>query len=82
MAGCPLPTIVYPELQTGNGTFYGEHAGELANRLGIQPDDQGRFTIPSDRIAGVYIATYQRSAPLTVLMQTLNRPFSFRGGDQ
>ena len=67
-------------LREGKGTFYGSSANDLANRLGIKPDANGRFHIPADKIQGVYAATYERNRPPSSRMQNLNESFRRMGG--
>jgi hypothetical protein len=68
-----------PELQDGKGTFYGEHARAIAERLNVQVDANGRFNLGTNRIHGVYIGTYERSAPQTGRMQNINDVIRGRG---
>jgi hypothetical protein len=68
-----------PELQDGKGTFYGEHARAIAERLNVQVDANGRFNLGTNQIHGVYIGTYERSTPQTGRMQNINDVIRGRG---
>ncbi|MDN6888409.1 hypothetical protein QMO14_33055, partial [Variovorax sp. CAN2819] len=69
-----------PALANGEGTFYGSRAGALAESLNIQPDANGRFRIPADKIQGVFMGTYERSTAVPSRMQILNDAFRRSGG--
>jgi hypothetical protein len=68
-----------PELQDGKGTFYGENARAIAQRLNVKVDANGRFKLGTNQIHGVYIGTYERSTPQTGRMQNINDVIRGRG---
>lgn len=68
-----------PELQDSKGNFYGGNAKELASALKIKPDEKGRFTIPAEKIRGVYIGLYERSNKGAERMRRINEVIRGRG---
>jgi|GEM_PF-2664669 len=71
-----------PMLREGKGTFYGKDAAIVAKELGLKPDANGRFRIPTSKILDVYVVTFNRTAPRSKRMNQFNNlriPF-IRGG--
>jgi hypothetical protein len=62
----------FSQLEKGQGRFVGDGAQDLRRALGVEASKDGSFRVPSAKILGVYIATFERSTPLTRKMIDLN----------
>jgi len=71
----------FPMLREGQGTFYGKEAAKIAKELDIQPDANGRFRIPANKIFDVYLGLYGRTRDPSKSMNQLTRRIPFFRGD-